>query len=74
MSREEEKSDIVPVEDTKITFAKVHRPERTKTIQTVDTSSRRPSISAPKKPKKKEEKKNIDIVSFFFLDFIYISL
>ncbi|CAO3655723.1 unnamed protein product [Mucor hiemalis] len=51
-------------EDAKIKFAKVHRPERTKTIQTINsTTSRRPSISAPRRPEKKDknEKKNVDI-------------
>lgn len=55
-------------EDAKIKFAKVHRPERTKTIQTINsTASRRPSISAPRRPEKKDkgEKKNVDIVSIF---------
>ena len=53
-------------DDQKIKFAKVHRPERTKTIQTIDTTgSRRPSISAPKRQKLKvrDDKKNVDIVS-----------
>lgn len=63
----EDKVAVVTVEDAnKIKFAKVHRPERTKTIQTIDTvASRRPSISAPKRPEKKSkaEKKNVDIVS-----------
>lgn len=66
----DEKSDLAALEDTKIKFAKVHRPERTKTIQTIDTTgSRRPSISAPKRPelKKKGEKKNVDIVSIFLI-------
>lgn len=58
---------IMTVEDaSKIKFAKVHRPERTKTIQTIDTvASRKPSVSAPKRPQKKSkaDKKNVDIVS-----------
>ncbi|KAG1083289.1 hypothetical protein G6F42_022267 [Rhizopus arrhizus] len=61
----EDKVAVFTVEDAnKIKFAKVHRPERTKTIQTIDTvASRRPSISAPKRPEKKSkaEKKNVDI-------------
>ncbi|KAF1801576.1 hypothetical protein V8B55DRAFT_1472060 [Mucor lusitanicus] len=61
----EDKVAVVTVEDAnKIKFARVHRPERTKTIQTIDTvASRRPSISAPKRPEKKSkgEKKNVDI-------------
>lgn len=58
-------------EDAKIKFAKVHRPERTKTIQTINsTTSRRPSISAPRRPEKKDknEKKNVDIVSISLFD------
>jgi sodium/potassium-transporting ATPase subunit alpha len=58
MSINDEK--VTVVEDAKITFAKVYKPERTRTIQTTD--SRRPSISAPKKPDKKDTKKNVDIV------------
>lgn len=66
----DEKTTVITVEDHKmieenknIKFAQVHRPERTKTIDTI--ASRRPSISAPKKPEKKDkaEKKNVDIVS-----------
>ncbi|CAO3698712.1 hypothetical protein G6F70_003584 [Rhizopus microsporus] len=66
----EERTTVITVEDTKvidetkIKFAKVYRPERTKTIQTIDTTgSRRPSISAPKRPEKKRkgDKKNVDI-------------
>ncbi|KAG1348857.1 hypothetical protein G6F62_003745 [Rhizopus arrhizus] len=60
----EERTTVITVEDAKIKFAKVYRPERTKTIQTIDTtaSSKRPSISAPKRPgKKKDTKKNVDI-------------
>lgn len=63
----EERTTVITVEDAKIKFAKVYRPERTKTIQTIDTtaSSKRPSISAPKRPgKKKDTKKNVDIVSY----------
>ncbi|RCH98665.1 hypothetical protein CU098_007153 [Rhizopus stolonifer] len=53
--------DIIE-DETKIKFAQVYRPERSKTIQTIDTTgSRRPSISAPKRPKKIKEKKNVDI-------------
>ncbi|KAI8977317.1 hypothetical protein BDF20DRAFT_836135 [Mycotypha africana] len=51
-------------EDNKIKFAatRIHRPERTRTMQTVDTTgSRRPSISAPHIPKKTKAKKNVDI-------------
>lgn len=62
----EEKISVVAVEDAKIKFAGVHKPKRTRTIQTIDTNtSRRPSVSAPKRPEKKikNEKKNIDIVS-----------
>ncbi|KAG2235146.1 hypothetical protein INT48_006527 [Thamnidium elegans] len=60
----EEKISVVAVEDTKIKFAGVHKPKRTRTIQTIDTNtSRRPSVSAPKRPGKKikNEKKDIDI-------------
>lgn len=62
----EEKVTVITVEDpNKIKFAKVHKPERTKTIQTIETTaSRRPSVSAPKRPKKTKETKNIDIVKF----------
>jgi sodium/potassium-transporting ATPase subunit alpha len=63
----EERTTVITVEDAKIKFAKVYRPERTKTIQTIDTtaSSKRPSISAPKRPgKKKDTKKNVDIVRY----------
>lgn len=62
----EEKISMVALEDTKIKFAGVHKPKRTRTMQTIDTNtSRRPSVSAPKRPEKKikNEKKNIDIVS-----------
>ncbi|KAI7896318.1 uncharacterized protein EV154DRAFT_493008 [Mucor mucedo] len=60
----DEKPEITAIEDAKIKFAKVHRPERTRTIQTMETTgSRRPSISAPKRPSRKDkpEKKNVDI-------------
>lgn len=63
----DEKPEVLAVEDAKIKFAKVHRPERTRTIQTIETTgSRRPSISAPKRPEKKNknEKKNVDIVKY----------
>lgn len=63
----DEKPEVIAVEDAKIKFAKVHRPERTRTIQTIETiGSRRPSISAPKRPvkKNKDEKKNVDIVKY----------
>ncbi|KAI8052603.1 uncharacterized protein B0P05DRAFT_479916 [Gilbertella persicaria] len=60
-----ERITSVTIEDAnKIKFAQVHRPERTKTIQTIDTNtSRRPSISAPARPQKKSktDKKNVDI-------------
>ncbi|KAI9480653.1 MAG: hypothetical protein EXX96DRAFT_563651 [Benjaminiella poitrasii] len=60
-----EKITIISTDDTnKIKFARVNRPERTKTIQTIDTvASRKPSISAPKRPQKKasKEDKQIDI-------------
>lgn len=78
----EERTTVITVEDTKvidetkIKFAKVYRPERTKTIQTIDTTgSRRPSISAPKRPEKKRkgDKKNVDIVSTFILFFFYVA-
>lgn len=63
----DDKIPVVTVEDaSKIKFARIHRPERTKTIQTIETiASRRPSISAPKRPQKKAkaDKKNVDIVS-----------
>lgn len=63
----QDKYAVVTVEDAnKIKFAKVHRPERTKTIQTIDTvASRRPSINAPKRPEKKSKvvQNNVDIVS-----------
>ena len=61
----EERVAVITIEDSnKIKFAKVHRPERTKTIQTIDTNtSRRPSISAPSRPQKKTEQKQVDIVS-----------
>lgn len=47
----------------KISFARVSKPERTKTIQTIDTTaSQRPSVRAPKKPKKKKPvDKHVDI-------------
>ncbi|KAI9260257.1 hypothetical protein BY458DRAFT_459751 [Sporodiniella umbellata] len=58
-----EEKYVMSSEDTKIKFAHVQLPERSKTIQTIDTTgSRRPSISAPKKPKKdKQKKKDVDI-------------
>lgn len=64
--KSDEKVTVITVEDSnKIKFAKVHRPERTKTIQTIDTTgSRRPSVSAPRRPKKAKDTKNIDIVSY----------
>lgn len=61
----DEKPEITAIEDAKIKFAKVHRPERTRTIQTIETTgSRRPSVSAPKRRSRKDkaEKKNVDIV------------
>ncbi|KAI8643322.1 hypothetical protein BD408DRAFT_415049 [Parasitella parasitica] len=64
-SQNEDKVAVVTVEDAnKIKFARAHRPERTRTIQTIDTTaSRRPSVTAPKRPQKKakESKKNVDI-------------
>lgn len=67
MDNSDEKPDIIAVEDARIKFAKVHRPERTRTIQTIETTgSRRPSLSTPKRPlrKDKAEKKNVDIVKY----------
>ncbi|KAL0079975.1 hypothetical protein F4703DRAFT_1871952 [Phycomyces blakesleeanus] len=58
---EGEKHLVYSTEDAnKIQFAKIIKPERTKTIQTVDTYQRRPSVSAPKRPAQKPQK-NIDI-------------
>jgi sodium/potassium-transporting ATPase subunit alpha len=66
---------VITVEDaSKIKFARVHRPERTKTIQTIaSAASRRPSVSAPKRPqlKAKTEKKNVDIVSIACASYPY---
>ncbi|KAI8980239.1 hypothetical protein BDB01DRAFT_907035 [Pilobolus umbonatus] len=63
MGRDMKSAIHFPTDDPKISFAPTRRPERTRTIQTIDTvTSRLPSIKAPKRPsKKKVEKAHVDI-------------
>ncbi|KAI7868896.1 hypothetical protein BDF14DRAFT_1789061 [Spinellus fusiger] len=60
---EEEKHVLHFIEDSnKIQFARVMKPERTRTMQTTDTQQRRPSVSAPRRTEKQtQQKENVDI-------------